>query len=144
MFIGELAATSGVSVQAVRLYERRGLMRKPNRTAAGYRTYEPIDVEILATIRKCKRFGLTLRETRQVLSLYAVPAANARNPTYRLGDHECLREVLVMGRAKLTATDANIAELSAVRKEMSEVLGQIEARYQNLIKGLDAIPRYTA
>src|ERR1700760_4060942 len=60
MFIGELAARAGVSVQAVRLYEKRGLMRTAARTAAGYRVYEPLDVELLTTITRCKALGLTL------------------------------------------------------------------------------------
>jgi hypothetical protein len=37
MRIGELAKRAGVSVQAIRFYERRRLMRTPRRTPAGYR-----------------------------------------------------------------------------------------------------------
>jgi|GEM_PF-4212195 len=55
MFIGEIAAQAGVSVQAVRLYERRGLMRRATRSAANYRHYEPIDLDILKTIAQCHR-----------------------------------------------------------------------------------------
>jgi DNA-binding transcriptional MerR regulator len=132
MFIGELAAASNISVQAVRLYERRGLMRPPRRTAAGYRVYEASDLEILTAIRQCQRFGLTLRETRQVLSLYAVPPPNAREPAYQLGDHECLREVAGLARTKLAATEAKIAELSALRTEMAELLGRLDERLADL------------
>ncbi|HEY3121316.1 MAG TPA: MerR family DNA-binding transcriptional regulator [Vicinamibacteria bacterium] len=39
MQIGELAERSGVSVQAVRYYERRGLFAPAARLSSGYRDY---------------------------------------------------------------------------------------------------------
>ena len=37
--IGEVAAQSGVNVQTLRYYERRGLLEEPERRPSGYRTY---------------------------------------------------------------------------------------------------------
>ena len=34
--IGQLAHEAGVNVETIRFYERRGLLRKPPRTPAGY------------------------------------------------------------------------------------------------------------
>ena len=39
--IGDLAARAGVSVDALRYYERRGLLRPTGRRASGYREYPP-------------------------------------------------------------------------------------------------------
>ena len=39
LFIGEVAARSGVSRKALRLYEARGILPAPSRTASGYRVY---------------------------------------------------------------------------------------------------------
>ena len=43
LLIGEVAARSGVSRKAIRLYEARGILPPPRRTPAGYRRY-PADV----------------------------------------------------------------------------------------------------
>lgn len=52
MRIGELAKRAGVSVQAIRFYERRRLMRTPRRTSAGYRIYNEQDLESVTLIKK--------------------------------------------------------------------------------------------
>jgi MerR family Zn(II)-responsive transcriptional regulator of zntA len=52
MLIGELALLGGASVQAIRLYERKGLLREPDRTASGYRVYQPLDLEILKAVKR--------------------------------------------------------------------------------------------
>lgn len=40
--IGELAKAVGVKSDTVRFYERSGLLPRPARTEAGYRTYDQI------------------------------------------------------------------------------------------------------
>jgi len=57
MRIGELARRARVNLQTVRFYERRGLLRKPARTRAGYRIYEDADLESLVFIKWCQRLG---------------------------------------------------------------------------------------
>ena len=39
MTIGQAARAAGVNVETVRYYERRGLLRDPERTASNYRVY---------------------------------------------------------------------------------------------------------
>ena len=75
MFIGEIAAEAGVTVQTVRFYERRGLMRRAARSAAGYRHYEPVDLDILKTIAQCQSFGFTLVEILLVVVIIGILAA---------------------------------------------------------------------
>jgi len=41
ILIGEVAARSGLSRKALRLYEARGLLPASRRTPAGYRLYAP-------------------------------------------------------------------------------------------------------
>jgi DNA-binding transcriptional MerR regulator len=50
MRIGELAKRAG-SVQAIRFYERRRLVRTPRRTPGGYRIYSDQDLENVTLIR---------------------------------------------------------------------------------------------
>jgi DNA-binding transcriptional MerR regulator len=51
MRIGEVAKQSGMTVEAVRFYERQGLLPKPPRTEAGYRLYADADLRRLQFIR---------------------------------------------------------------------------------------------
>ena len=39
MQIGEMAERVGVNIQTIRFYERRELLRKPERLPSGYRDY---------------------------------------------------------------------------------------------------------
>ena len=55
MLIGEAARRVGVSVQAVRLYEEKGLFHPSSRTKKGYRQYSEDDVHILGAIKAAKR-----------------------------------------------------------------------------------------
>jgi hypothetical protein len=48
LLIGEVAARSGVSRKALRLYEARGILPPARRAASGYRHY-PVDVLVLLT-----------------------------------------------------------------------------------------------
>lgn len=69
MKIGELANTAQVSVEAVRFYEKRGLLPKALRNASGYRTYAAEDVKRLRFICYAKNLGFTLEEIKQLLAL---------------------------------------------------------------------------
>jgi DNA-binding transcriptional MerR regulator len=65
--IGQLAHLAGVNVETVRYYERRGLLRQPPRTAAGYRQYAAIDLGRLQFIRRAKSLGFTLGEVEDLV-----------------------------------------------------------------------------
>lgn len=67
--IGHLASRAGVGVDTVRFYERRGLLAAPERTASGYRTYEPATVVRLRFILRAKELGFTLKEIEALLAL---------------------------------------------------------------------------
>ncbi len=52
--IGHLAKESGVNLETVRYYERRGLMPKPPRSLSGYRLYPAEAVRRLKFIQRAK------------------------------------------------------------------------------------------
>jgi DNA-binding transcriptional MerR regulator len=56
----------GVSVKALRLYERRGLI-SPDRTAAGWRSYGPTELARAAEIASLRALGLSLAQVARVL-----------------------------------------------------------------------------
>jgi len=69
MQIGVVAKKIGLSVDAIRFYERNALLRRAPRTHGGFRQYGVDDVETLAFIRRVQSLGFTLSEIRGLLSL---------------------------------------------------------------------------
>jgi MerR family transcriptional regulator, copper efflux regulator len=67
--VGDVAKTAGVGVQTLHYYERLGLLRKPQRSAANYRLYSPGAIRRVQFIKKAQAIGLTLEETKQILDL---------------------------------------------------------------------------
>jgi DNA-binding transcriptional MerR regulator len=60
--IGTLAQQAGVHIETIRYYERRGLLRDPPRSVAGYRQYSASDLWRLQFIARAKQLGFTLAE----------------------------------------------------------------------------------
>ncbi|MEM6484462.1 MAG: MerR family transcriptional regulator [Pseudomonadota bacterium] len=53
----EISNATGLSIKALRLYERHGLI-SPTRTPAGWRSYNEATIEQLHKIQLLKRIGL--------------------------------------------------------------------------------------
>ena len=103
MRIGELARLSGMRPATLRYYESRGLLSRPSRTEAGYRSYTPESAAQLRLIRWAKGLGFTLREIREM--------------TGAIGQHAVGRgdRVRSQVRAKIAEVDAKLQHLSAIR-----------------------------
>src|SRR5215471_2270515 len=112
--IGELAEQSGVSRDALRYYERRGLLSRPQRTAGRFRVYPPETVDRLRFIKQAQMVGLTLQEI----------AALVGHRTDS-GLRRC-RQVRDLLRAKMTDVEAKLSELEDFRRTLSEYLAQCE------------------
>jgi MerR family copper efflux transcriptional regulator len=69
MQIGTIAKKIGLSVDAIRFYERNALLPRAARTQGGFRQYGESDVETLAFIRRVQGLGFKLREIRGLLNL---------------------------------------------------------------------------
>lgn len=67
--IGILSERSGVNIETIRYYEKVNLLRKPVRSAGGYRLYESSDVDRLFFVRRARDLGFSLDETRRLLDL---------------------------------------------------------------------------
>jgi len=59
--IGRLAKESGVSLQAVRYYERQGLLAPMARTEAGYRIFQSETARRIRFIKRAQELGFFLR-----------------------------------------------------------------------------------
>ena len=69
MHIGAVAKRIGLSVDAIRFYERNALLPRPPRTLGGFRQYDENHVESLAFIRRVQGLGFKLAEIRGLLTL---------------------------------------------------------------------------
>lgn len=103
--IGQLAAAVGLNPKTIRYYEQLGLLAPPERTVAGYRVYETVDVERLQFIRKAKALGLTLLEIGEILTLR------------RAGTTPCSHVVTLIER-KLAAVEVQRLALQAFEQEL--------------------------
>ena len=69
LLIGEVAARTGLSRKALRLYEARGILPPSRRSASGYRHYPDDVLRLLAFVAQARRVGLTLTEIRDIVAL---------------------------------------------------------------------------
>ncbi|MBI3952193.1 MAG: heavy metal-responsive transcriptional regulator [Acidobacteria bacterium] len=116
--IGEVAARSGVSIDALRYYERLGLLPKPARTSSGYRLYEARMVDRLAFIKRAQSFGFTLDEIKQMLQL-------------ETADPQTCSRVLEMIEHKLEDLDHQYEEIKRLRHELSAYKTECERAIAN-------------
>ncbi len=111
--IGALAARAQMSVEALRYYERQGLMPPPRRTAGNYRVYDVAQLERLLFIRNCRSLDMTLAEIRELLRLRDAGAEDCgpvdalldnhiRQVSTRIGELQQLRKQLRSLRSRCT------------------------------------------
>ena len=70
MNISAVADAAGLPVKTVRYYSDIGLVPAPDRSAAGYRSYDDAAVRKLVFVRRAREFGFSVGECRELLDLY--------------------------------------------------------------------------
>ncbi|MDR6625336.1 MerR family DNA-binding protein [Caulobacter segnis] len=111
MTIAALAREGGVGVETVRYYQRRGLLRTPQKTggsalSGGIRRYGAEDARRLKFIRSGQSAGFTLEEIGELLALDAgQDRARART----------------LARERIESLDRKIAELQAARASLTRL-----------------------
>ena len=73
MQIGQVARKTGLSVDAIRFYEKAGLLTRPARTQSGYRLYQEREVADLEFIQRAQQLGFSLNEIRELFSIQRDP-----------------------------------------------------------------------
>ena len=71
--IGLVARRTGATVPTVRYYEEIGLLPPVNRTEAGQRSYDEATVRRLVFIRRCRDFGFSIDQVRELVRLVDEP-----------------------------------------------------------------------
>ena len=106
--IGDVARLAELSIDAVRFYEREGLLGRVRRTPAGQRQYDDEAVRRLAFVRRATALGFSLAEVKGLLTL----RVSARTPCERVRERAL---------AKLADIDRRIAELQAMRDALERL-----------------------
>jgi MerR family copper efflux transcriptional regulator len=110
MRIGRVAEAVGVSVDAVRLYERMGLVRS-ERGRNGYRDFEGAAVTILKLVRQAQGLGFSLREIGQVLA--------------GLNGDLSADEVQALLEERIAVVDRQLADLTSLRGLLAARLTEV-------------------
>ena len=109
--IGELARATGTKSETIRYYERIGHLPKPARTAANYRSYCQPELARLSFIRRARSLGFSIEQVGTLLDL-----ADSR-------DRSC-DTVDSLARLHLRTIEEKIADLTALRREVADLLSQ--------------------
>jgi DNA-binding transcriptional MerR regulator len=104
---GELARRLGISIKALRVYERAGLV-VPGRREGGWRTYGPKDIARLHELLALRSLGLSLAEAKQVLD---APASSLER-TLNIQQRHLAAQVTLMQR--------RLAAVNAARRRLQE------------------------
>lgn len=112
---GELAARAGVTKDALRFYERRGLLARPRRSPNGYRRYPASAVSRVRLIRVAVSVGFSIDELAAILR------------TRDSGGKPC-REVRRLAGEKVERLRREIAHLTALRAGLEEVVAEWDIR----------------
>jgi MerR family mercuric resistance operon transcriptional regulator len=67
--IGLVARELDINVETIKFYERRGLIKQPQKPDSGYRRYSDSLINRIKFILKAKTLGFTLHEVSSLLNL---------------------------------------------------------------------------
>ncbi|MDA8343977.1 MAG: redoxin family protein [Thermaerobacter sp.] len=113
MRVSEAARRAGVTVRALRYYEKLGLVT-PRRAGNDYREYDPLDVALVREIKGLMDLGFAVSDTRPFL------------------------ECLLAGNARADVCPESLAAYRRAIDDLSERIEQFAARRATLVACLDA------
>jgi DNA-binding transcriptional MerR regulator len=113
--IGEVASRTGVSIDALRYYEKRRLLRRARRSSGGFRLFAPEAVERVLFIKQAQELGFSLAEIGELLATG--------------GANEC-RKVRDLLRTKLGELDERMGSMKKFRRVLARHLKDCEHELQ--------------
>jgi DNA-binding transcriptional MerR regulator len=115
MQIGRVSQQTGLSVDAIRFYEKQRLLERPPRTEGGFRLFSADDIQRILFIRRAQQLGFSLPEIRELLILQ-------RN------EGEACSHVRDVLRAKVSAVRDKIRELGILEEQLAKSLRKCERK----------------
>lgn len=105
--IGKLAQAASVTVETVRFYERKGLIKQPEKQS-GFRYYPESDIHKIRFIKRAQELGFSLSETQNLLTL-------------TLEDTTCCQDVLSKTQEKMEEVDKKIHDLQKIKTALANL-----------------------
>src|SRR5712691_7737905 len=112
---GEVASRGGVNLETIRYYERRGLLPKPPRTPAGYRTFDAAALRRLRFIKQAQALGFSLKEVKELLALRVDPRTSCADVRRRT-------------EAKIVDIDDKLRGLRAMKATLTRIITACSGR----------------
>ncbi|WP_261540437.1 Hg(II)-responsive transcriptional regulator [Burkholderia multivorans] len=109
--ISRLAEASGVNIETIRYYQRRGLLDEPPKPQGSHRRYEPGQVKRVRFIKRAQALGFTLDEVGVLLTLDAACACD---------------ETRALAVRKLSLIEQKMADLAAMRQALGGLVQQCD------------------
>ncbi len=125
--IGQVAKRTGLTVDAIRFYEKSGLLPRPARSEGGYRLYHEREVADLEFIQKSQQLGFSLNEIRELFSIQRHP-------------NEACAHVRDLIAAKLEVVRAKIAELQKLEQDLAKAYRKCGAALRQRPRQRDCCP----
>ena len=107
--IGQVAKQSGISVETIRYYEKKGLLKEPKRKESGYRQYKQEAIARLSFIQQAKELGFSLKEIGELLSI-------------RSDENNLCNEVKQLAQEKLGNIESKLKMLQRMRKSLKKLV----------------------
>lgn len=134
--IGRVAQETGLSVHAIRFYEREGLLKAPVRSEGRFRVFDEEGVRDLRFICKAQELGFSLTEIRELLVL------RRADPQACLHVHDLLTKALGRVNGKIGDLLPLQRELRAALRKCDRDLrrsGKRPERYCPVLEELDRV-----
>ena len=112
--ISALAEQTGCSVPTIRYYEQIGLLPPATRTSGGHRQYRESDLQRLQFIKRCRDFGFSIDQVRELLA------------SFEDGDGDCV-EVRDRVQAQLEAVRAKLAQLRELESRLASFVADCDS-----------------
>ncbi|WP_042409685.1 MerR family transcriptional regulator [Saccharococcus caldoxylosilyticus] len=119
--MSQLAQEFDISTRTIRYYEERGLIA-PIRTESGQRLYTKKERAKLKLILRGKRFGFSLEEIHEMISLFDQDRTGRKQ----------LEKTIEYGRQKIKEVNERIDDLMQLKEEMEAMLVDLEKRLREL------------
>lgn len=113
--IGRVSKQTGLSVDAIRFYEKQHLLERRPRTEGGFRLFTSQDIGRIQFIRRAQRLGFSLPEIRELLVLQGA-------------EHEACSHIRDLLHAKLTIVGTKIRELEILEQQLTRNLRKCERK----------------
>lgn len=106
--IGKLAKESGVTVETIRFYEQKGLIKQPS-PKSGYRKYPFDDIIKIKFIKRTQELGFTLNEAKELLEL-------------RVKNNAKCGQVKAKAEQKLDEVEKKIKDLNKMKRSLRKMV----------------------